>query len=174
MTYVLRQNCCDPPCPSSVEPCDECESVCPPNNYQDPITATWPETSGTQTVTLNAVSAEDYIAGYNNWNPTSGPTYFDWYGCGYFWRGQYTGFQGLEALTLRITPDPWVSGYWKGAMTFEFYTIEGTDSGDYGTFYPPSSWSGSSAAPSGWLGDWEFEGTNGGGWYNPPLEITLS
>lgn len=28
MTYVLRKNCCDPPCPSSVEPCDECEEGC--------------------------------------------------------------------------------------------------------------------------------------------------
>lgn len=28
MTYVLRKNCCDPPCPSSVGPCDDCGSCC--------------------------------------------------------------------------------------------------------------------------------------------------
>ena len=174
MTYVLRKNCCDPPCPSDVEPCDDCESVCPPNNYQSTVTANWPHAGVTQTVVLTAVSPQSYIAGWNNWNPTSGPTYFDWYGCGYFWRGQYIGPQGLEALTLRITVDPYFPAYWVGTMSFEFYVIYGTFPGDYGTFDPPGSWNGSSAAPSNWLGAWEFRGTNGGGWYQPPLEIILS
>ena len=72
MTYVLRKNCCDPPCPSDVEPCDDCGDE-PPCEYGywfygiNPVqTFDWSTYTYITTWRLSDYD-HGYMAGENDW-----------------------------------------------------------------------------------------------------------